>query len=154
MKKYLLTAALAVVVSGAFVSCHDDEIAPMTIDQKKLAFEEAFVSYYGQPDPNHTWGFGTTEKSLTRSVDVNGNMWVSRPEVTAEEAAAVYAWVNKPKTQIPSESYYETSPVHWKNFFVTQVWGKNDNTNDDNAKYTDYNNGNVFGGEKMNHLQK
>ena len=153
MKKYLLTAALAVVVSGAFVSCHDDEIAPMTIDQKKLAFEEAFVSYYGQPDPNHTWGFGTTEKSLTRSVDVNGNMWVSRPEVTAEEAAAVYAWVNKPKTQIPSESYYETSPVHWKNFFVTQVWGKNDNANDNNAKYTDYNNGNVFGGEKMNHLQ-
>lgn len=153
MKKYLLTAALAVVVSGAFVSCHDDEIAPMTIDQKKLAFEEAFVSYYGQPDPNHTWGFGTTEKSLTRSVDVNGNMWVSRPEVTAEEAAAVYAWVNKPKTQIPPKSYYETSPVHWKNFFVTQVWGKNDNTNDVNAKYTDYNNGNVFGGEKMNHLQ-
>ena len=152
-KKYLIMAAMAVAVSGAFVSCHDDEITPTTFDQKKLAFEDAFISYYGQPDPNHTWGFGNAEENVTRSVDVNGNLWESRPEVTAEEAAAVYAWVNKPKNQIPPESYYEESPVNMKNFFVTQVWGKDNNTNDPNAKYKDYDNGNVFGGEKMNHLQ-
>lgn len=153
MKKYLLTAALAVVVSGAFVSCHDDEIAPMTIDQKKLAFEEAFVSYYGQPDPNHTWGFGRTDENLTRSVDVNGNLWESCPSLAEGEAQAVYDWVNRPKNEIPENSYSEVSPVDLKNFFVTQVWGKDENTNDANCHYTDYDGGNVFGSDKMNHLQ-
>ena len=155
MKKYLITAAMAVAVSGTFVSCHDDEITGSTVEQKIQAFEDIFTQAFGKPAPNHTFGFGDpiVLEGVTRSVDVNGNMWESRPEVTAEEAAAVYAWVNKPKNQIPPESYYEESPVNMKNFFVTQVWGKDNNTNDPNAKYKDYDNGNVFGGEKMNHLQ-
>ena len=146
-------AVTAVALCGTFVSCHDDEITTTTIEQRKLAFEEAFVSFFGQPDPNHTWGFGNAGENVTRSVNVNGNEWETRPEVTAEEAAAVYAWVNRPKSEIPTKSYYEDSPVNLKNFFVTQVWGKNDNSDDPNAKYKDYDNGDVFGGEKMNHLQ-
>ena len=41
MKKYLITAALAVAVSGAFVSCHDDEIAPMTIGSKEACLRRS-----------------------------------------------------------------------------------------------------------------
>lgn len=146
-------AAMAVTVSGAFVSCHDDEITPTTFDQKKLAFEDAFISYYGQPDPNHTWGFGNDEENVTRSVDVNGNLWESCPSLAEGEAQAIHDWVNKPKSEIPTESYYEVSPVDLKNFFVTQVWGQNENTDDENCQYTDYDGGSVFGSSKMNHLQ-
>ena len=153
MKKYLITTVLVVAVCGAFVSCHDDEIAGTTIEQKKLAFEDAFVRFYGQPDRNHTWGFGNDDETVTRSVDVNGNMWESCPSLAEGEAQAVHNWVNKPKNEIPKDSYSEVSPVDLKNFFVTQVWGKNENTTDANCYYTDYNNGSVFGSDKMNHLQ-
>ena len=153
MKKYLVMAAMAVAVCGVFIGCSDDEITPATIEQRKLAFEDAFIHYYGQPDPNHTWGFGKDDETETRSVDVNGNMWESCPSLAEGEAQAVYNWVNRPKNQIPTNSYAEVSPVDLKNFFVTQVWGKNENTNDANCHYTNYDNGNVFGSEKMNHLQ-
>ena len=153
-----MTGVAALAISAAFTSCSKSEELydqgvinkqkEMTINEKyAAAFEKAF----GKVGPNVDWGFSS--KSKTRSVDVNGNLWKTRPAVTAAEAAAVYAWVNKPKSAILAESYYEVSPVNYKNFFVTQVWGKNDNGNDANAKYKNYDNGDVFGGEKMNHLQ-
>ena len=65
MKKYLFTAALAVAVSGAFVSCHEDEISGSLIEQKAKAFEETFIEAFGQPAPNHNWGFKTI--NITKS---------------------------------------------------------------------------------------
>jgi hypothetical protein len=152
MKKYLIAVAMVVAVSGTFVSCHDDEIANSTVEQKIQAFEDVFTRAFGKPDPNHTWGFGdpiNVEGSVTRSVDVNGNLWETRPEVTEAEALAVYNYVNRVKTSIPR--YYEDSPVNLKNFFVTQVWGGQ--RTDVNCNYKDYANNDVFGPEKMNHLQ-
>ena len=158
MKKYLLTAALAVVVSGTFVSCHDDEITPMTIDQKKLAFEEAFVSYYGQPDPNHTWGFGeNATRAFTRgSINVNGNMWDTCPTVdTPDEVNAIFNYVNYTLDQMDNEvnhKYSTTAPGNIDGYFVTQVRnGKNAdnkyiNTYNNNAEVKDV-------GGYMNHLQ-
>ena len=153
-----MTGMAAIAFCAAFTSC-SKEITPMTQEEMVAAgvqkiysdYEAAFQKVFGTPAAGHTWGF--SDAASTRSVNVNGNLWETRPAVTAAEAAAVYAWVNKPKTQIPSASYYEVSPINLQNFFVTQVWGKNDNQNDNNAKYTNYDNGNVFGGEKMNHLQ-
>ena len=158
MKKYLLTAALAVVVSGTFVSCHDDEITPMTIDQKKLAFEEAFVRYYGQPDPNHTWGFGeNVTRALTRgSINVNGNMWDTCPTVDdPNEVNAIFNYVNYTLDQMDNEvhhKYSTTAPGNIDGYFVTQVRnGKNadnkyTNTYNNNAEVKDV-------GVYMNHLQ-
>ncbi len=154
MKKYLIAAAWAVAISGVFVGCKDDQIANSTVEQKIQAFEDIFVQAFGQPDPNHTWGFGSPvgdEQGVTRSVDVNGNLWAERPEVTAVEAQAVYNYVNRPKSQIPRNTYYEVSPVNFRNFFVTQVWGGQ--SSDENCNYTDLDNNAVFGPEKMNHLQ-
>ena len=153
MKKYLMTGIAAIAMCAAFTSCSKDVDFGQTVqeDRVQAKYDQAFLNYIGGPiDPNQDWGFSA---NVTRSVNVNGNEWETRPEVTAEEAAAVYAWVNRPKSEIPTESYYEVSPVNMKNFFVTQVWGKDNNTNDANAKYKNYDNGNVFGGEKMNHLQ-
>ena len=63
MKKYLITAALAVAIGGSFMSCRDDSLSGSTIDQKAEAFEEAFVRAFGQPAPNHTWGFGSDDET-------------------------------------------------------------------------------------------
>ena len=57
MKKYLLAAIMAVAVTGAFVSCSDDVVSGSLIEQKAKAFEETFIEAFGQPAPNHTWGF-------------------------------------------------------------------------------------------------
>ena len=92
MKKYLITAAMAVAVSGALVSCHEDEITGSAVEQKIQAFEDLFVQAFGKPDPNHTWGFGNpivVEEVVTRSVDVNGNEWDEIPIVTADEKQAI-----------------------------------------------------------------
>ena len=158
MKKYLLTAALAVVVSGTFVSCHDDEITPMTIDQKKLAFEEAFVRFFGQPDPNHTWGFGeNATRAFTRgSINVNGNMWDTCPTVdTPDEVNAIFNYVNYTLDQMDNEvhhRYSTTAPGNIDGYFVTQV---RNGKNTDNNYINTYNNNaavNEVGGY-MNHLQ-
>lgn len=156
MKKYLIAAALVVGVSGAFVSCHEDDISTSTVEQKIQAFEDVFVDAFGRPDPNHSWGFGepiVVEEGITRSVIVNGNEWNDIPQVTADEKQAIYAWVNKPKSDIPTESYREVSPINWPNFYVTHIWGKKDNENDVNAHYTAYNNGAVWGSAHMDNLQ-
>lgn len=156
MKKYLITAAMAVAVSGALVSCHEDEITGSAVEQKIQAFEDLFVQAFGKPDPNHTWGFGdpiVVEEVVTRSVNVNGNEWDEIPKVTNDEKQAIYEWVNMPKSQIPTESYKEVSPINWPNFFVTHIWGKSDNVNDANTHYKAYNKGDVFGSEHMDHLQ-
>jgi len=158
MKKYLMTGVAALAFAATLTSCSKagdlyDEGKVNEQKEKNIteSYAAAFEKAFGKVGPNVDWGFSS--KAATRSVNVNGNEWKTRPAVTEEEAAAVYAWVNKPKSEIPEGSYYEVSPVNMKNFFVTQVWGKDNNTNDANAKYKDYDNGNVFGGEKMNHLQ-
>ena len=158
MKKYLMTGMAAIAFCAAFTSC-SKEITPITEEEKAAIavekiyseYEAAFQKVFGTPVAGHTWGF--SDAASTRSVDVNGNLWESCPSLETGEAQAVYDWVNRPKNQIPANSYSEVSPVDLKNFFVTQVWGKNENTNDVNCKYKDYDNGNVFGSEKMNHLQ-
>lgn len=158
MKKYLMTGMAAIAFCAAFTSC-SKEITPMSEEEMVAVgvqkiysdYEAAFQKVFGTPMAGHTWGF--SDAASTRSVDVNGNLWESCPSLETGEAQAVYDWVNRPKNQIPANSYSEVSPVDLKNFFVTQVWGKNENTNDVNCKYKDYDNGNVFGSEKMNHLQ-
>ena len=161
MKKYLMTGIAALAMCFGFTSCsHDIEPASqedlnnLEAEQIVNAYNQAFIKTFGQPAADQDWGFGTSAtRGITRSVDVNGNEWKSCPSLETGEAQAVYDWVNKPKNQIPKESYDEVSPVDLKNFFVTQVWGKNENEDDENCQYTDYDGGAVFGSTKMNHLQ-
>ena len=76
MKKYL-TMVLAIAISGVFVGCHEEEIGGSLIEQKKIAFEEAFVKAFGQPDPTHNWGFRMPNEDITRSYNPNANIWGS-----------------------------------------------------------------------------
>lgn len=130
MKKYLFTAALAVAVSGAFVSCHEDEISGSLIEQKAKAFEEIFVEAFGQPVPYHTWGFKTNNiadgSGVTRTVhkkDPSQGFDYDHepPAVTEAEAAYVYEWFQKEENKGLSEIGQD-----WDTFYLQHVYGTMD----------------------------
>lgn len=82
MKKYLLTSAAALAFCGLFTSCtHDlgyDESSAQ--DSVVKTYEQAFITAFGQPDPNQEWGFGTsTAKAATRTITVNGDAYDKFP---------------------------------------------------------------------------
>jgi hypothetical protein len=71
MKKYLLTSAAALAFCGLFTSCtHDlgyDGEAAAAQNSVVKTYEQAFITAFGQPDPNNDWGFGpSTAKAATR----------------------------------------------------------------------------------------
>ena len=128
MKKYLITAALAVVVSGSFIGCKDEEFNGSRMEQKVEAFEDAFIRAFGQPDPNHTWGFenlGGDELAMTRTENANANEWADPnkayggllvpPPLTDAQIAVV-------------KKYFQTHPnlgyedPKWSNYFIQQVY--------------------------------
>lgn len=164
MKKYLLAAALAVAVSGAFVSCHEDEISGSMIEQKAKAFETTFIEAFGQPAPNHTWGFKRNiieGSGVTRGeIDANGNEWTDAPSYGPTErhyknasgetvTGDIYNYVNREADG--TWKYYTEFPDNIENYYVSQIF-------EGDAKYRDYNeirnNGkNYFvGSDKMDYL--
>ena len=125
MKKYLIMV-LAIAISGVFVGCHEDELSGSIIEQKKTAFEEAFIQAFGQPDPTHNWGFRMPDsESLTRSENANANEWADPdkayggllvpPPLTDEQIAVVTKYF-----QITRNITYEDPK--WTNYFMQQVY--------------------------------
>ena len=74
MKKYLMTGIAALAMGGMFTSCSHDMSLYNGDGTKAVVdkYEEAFVSAYGEPAANQTWGFGSTTaagvRGMTRSV--------------------------------------------------------------------------------------
>ena len=139
-----MTAVMAVAVSGALVSCHDDEITGSTVEQKIKAFEDIFTQAFGTPAPNHTFGFGAPivlegEEALTRSINVNGNLWKDCPEVGTNEEADVLSYLATLQTK-------EKNPVRLQNYFVTQIHKGVETYNDKDGGYVG------VGSDKMNNL--
>ena len=68
MKKYLLTSAAALAFCGLFTSCTHDLGYDESSAQNSVVktYEQAFITAFGQPDPNQEWGFGTSVKAATR----------------------------------------------------------------------------------------
>lgn len=69
MKKYLLTSAAALAFCGLFTSCtHDFDNDGGSAAQNSVmkTYEQAFITAFGQPDPNNEWGFGTSTVAGTR----------------------------------------------------------------------------------------
>ena len=126
MKKYLIMV-LAIAISGVFVGCHEDELSGSFIEQKKMAFEETFIKAFGQPDPDHNWGFKTraTDDALTRTENANANEWADPdkeyggllvpPPLTDEQIAVV-------KEYFQTVQYPTYEDPHWTNYFMQQVY--------------------------------
>lgn len=128
MKKYLLEAIMAVAVTGAFVSCSDDVVSGSLIEQKAKAFEETFIEAFGQPAPNHTWGF--TRNNITEANGVTRTVHKRDPEqgfdyeheppaVTQKEADFVYKWFQEHEGLTPRG-------LDWDTFYLQQVYGTMD----------------------------
>lgn len=87
MKKYLMTSVAALAFAATFTSCSkSDDLynANQQNEDMAKAYQTAFVERFGQPAPNHTWGFGTTAstRATTRAwnngqpyADVEGKFW-------------------------------------------------------------------------------
>ena len=75
MKKYLMTVMAAVALGGLFTGCSNDvdlnggNTAEFNIVQN---YENAFVTRFGQPHENQTWGFGGSVAG-TRSGNTSGD---------------------------------------------------------------------------------
>lgn len=118
MKKKVFLMAL---VGAALTACsnHDfDVMSEAEIAQAK--YEAAFVQRFGQPDANHTWGFGeTTRSGITRTANTNGNEWgdtwvVPAPLTDAQkDIARKYFQQNQNPTGIS---------IDYTNFFVQDVY--------------------------------
>ena len=148
MKKYLIMAALAVAISGAFVSCNKDDVfSDSLIEQKAKAFEEAFVEAFGTPAPNHTWGFAsntiTEGDVITRSKDDNSCGTCIKPDMPAfPNYGSQYPNYTTPapitdKERAYVKDWFEKHPgfttgLDIQNFYVQQVWGQA------NKEYTVY----------------
>lgn len=162
MKKYLIKGLLALVVGGFTASCADKDGDYVPVGQQKAtAYADAFKELIGgEVAPNHDWGFTKTSlidetaqtRAKTRDVDVNGNMWDSRPELGATEERDVLSYMDmtlaEMDAQTPRHIYSKNFPVNMPNFFVTQV-----HTGDDYyGSAQDPNNKNVLGSSHMNEL--
>ena len=95
MKKYLFTSAAALAFCGLFTSCTHDLGYDESSAQNSVVktYEQAFVTAFGQPDPNNEWGFGTsTAKAATRTITVPGtnDTYDTFNFPTTEEKAAAF----------------------------------------------------------------
>lgn len=152
MKKKVFLMAL---VGAALTACsnHDDVFTGKT--QQEAQYEQNFVKKFGQPDPNHTWGFGNGTRATRAAwmgtqdnnigVNTQATQWwkyIELPNpITKEEQAKVYETFRKThETNVKNPN--------WSRFFVQQVWTGTDTytgTNKDNAEKT-------FKGSQINEL--
>lgn len=134
MKKYLISGAMALLAGFYLTSCKDHDNGYETVyDEKTQTFEKVFENLYGKPDPNHDWGFGssnsiaTTRRPGTRAENANANEWAD-----VSNSTGFGGWlVPDPLTegQIKRvKAYFQNNPnlsykdPKWNNFFVQQVY--------------------------------
>lgn len=148
-----MTGVAALALAATFTSCSkSDDLynANQQNEDMAKAYQTAFVERYGQPAPNHTWGFGTTS-STRAAIDVNGNLWnaddVPSVEVGKEDIA-IKDYVDMTLAQMDAAGHvYSTqAPTTLTDYFVTQVWT---GTDIDKNK----GNGDVKGSSHMDNLQ-
>ena len=171
MKKYLITAALAVVVSGSFIGCKDEEFNGSRMEQKVEAFEEAFIRAFGQPDPNHTWGFENldgenlngTDFAMTRGAlndstgaNKNRNLWAATDNVfnLLVPTPLTEGQKNRVRAYFQTHRYLTWETPDMTSYFVQQVYtgGTNTSGSETTESYTKGNNTPVVGGQHMDKL--
>ena len=68
MKKYLMTAATALVLGGLMTSCtHDTDVAQTASQDIIQQYEKVFTTAFGTPAPNQTWGFGDSSNTIANT---------------------------------------------------------------------------------------
>ena len=171
MKKYLMTVMAAVALGGLFTGCNSvdadvnggNNSAEFNIVQN---YENAFVTRFGQPAANQTWGFGPAVAGTrannpgvdypATSTGINANAnewadptpgktyggWVVPDPLTQDQKDVVMAYFQA----VPNLKYEDP---HYRHFFVQQVYkggttppetgNKENNVAADNTAYTSSN---------------
>ena len=151
MKKYLMMGIAAL----ALASCSKDDITYINPDVQK--YETAFVDRFGQPSPDHTWGFGSDTRAFTRGAAPNANEWAQTWLVPDPLTAGQKERVTRYFQSHPNLTYQDPG---WSNYFMQQVY-KGGGTDRNNSQwctsekdewYTSANNGSVVGSDHMDHL--
>ena len=150
MKKYLITSAAALALCGLITSCTHD-IDGLTPEESVAAtYEKAFITAFGQPAPDQTWGFGpsvATTRAMTRAkgdyVNYKGTMepvewyqengqWKSRAYTFPSDVNNSYYLADVPNgvlkyTQVAGENQtgYASGTSYldpsWTN--IVNIWG-------------------------------
>jgi hypothetical protein len=129
MKKYLMTGIAALAMGGMFTSCSHDMSLYNGDGTKAVVdkYEQAFVSAYGEPAANQTWGFGSTSaaatRGMTRTIDSSWDNWENAP------AASDYATEMDPDAILfTSEAYGQGTEIkkyylpESSDVFTPNVW--------------------------------
>ena len=128
---------LAIAAAGLMMSCSSNDTdveMDNPLDPKQESYALAFVSAFGQPDPNNDWGFEKKElltynadgtpATATRGVFTNRNQYGTYYEtpapLTDEQKDVVRKWFQTHKNP-------KGVTVVWKNFFCQQVYKGNTN---------------------------
>ena len=183
MKKYLMTALTAVALSGLFTGCSKEmETNGETTAEADIiqTYENAFITRFGQPHENQTWGFGSV--AGTRSGNTSGEYAAYPATHTYTDANGnVIAGANmnhnewgNPNTNfggwiVPDpltagqklrvQKYFQANPnlsyedPHYANFFIQQVYTGGTNAPETgNKEATKAANGQVHAGSTLNQL--
>ena len=160
MKKFFGIGLLALLTTAYLTSsCSRDEFSGSLLEAKAEAFNNAFKEIYGDPDPQHTWGFGddTSTRAFTRGAAPNANEWAESWLVPDPLTAGQKERVTRYFQSHPNLTYQDPG---WSNYFIQQVYkgGGNDRNNsqwctsEKDEWYTSANNGSVIGSDHMDHL--
>lgn len=102
MKKYLLTSAAVLAFCGLFTSCtHDFDNDGGSAAQNSVmkTYEQAFITAFGQPDPNQEWGFGSSTVAATRGgtrADMFGFTVPDNPTFSSKDDITEPSTIQKP----------------------------------------------------------
>lgn len=115
MKKYLMTAAAAIAFSGVFTSCtHDDIVTGNGKIDVVENYETAFITRFGQPATDHTWGFGKVATAGTRSASSPSVPDIDAP-YSADDITAYLATAKEPNNDNVADNwdngYYEGASI-------------------------------------------
>ena len=163
MKKYLMIGAAALLMGASFTSCSNDkDLYDPTGNAAKFLqdYQAAFISVFGQPAANQTWGFGAPAQArMTRGFSTNHNLW-GDPDADGGiwNFQVPPALTERQKLRV--KLYFQYNP--WltyedpglKDFFVQQVYkgGTSPIASQSLEVYPTGNNGTAIGGEQMDKL--
>lgn len=103
-----MTAAAAIAFSGVFTSCTHDDI---TTGNGKIDvvenYETAFITRFGQPATDHTWGFGKVATAGTRSTSSPSVPDINAP-FSADDITAYLATAKEPNASNIWDNYDNT----------------------------------------------
>ena len=121
-----MTALTAVALSGLFTGCSKEmETNGETTAEADIiqTYENAFITRFGQPHENQTWGFGSV--AGTRAVFANGNEWAANDRDDCKYK--VPPALTEPQMNIV-RIYFQNKPnpdyedPHWTEYFIQQVY--------------------------------